>query len=175
MRARRAGFVVQVDGVAGQAGLDALADEGRDAHRITDELHEIAQKNTEASTRTVRRARLRHNALVAVVSCVLGVALLWVADSAIGFATATAATGRVASRTSVVVDGRAQRADCFTAPAVQPAFRGAAPFTTYRCGDGFKGVLVSGPISAGMLALIALCLAFLAVAQTRWRRKNFWY
>lgn len=175
MRARRAGFVVKVDGVAGQAGLDALAGEGRDAHRITDELHEIAQKNTPAQARTAKRVRTRRALVVGAVCCVLGVAMLWVADSAIGYATTTPVAGRVQSRSSVIVDERAERADCFTANGVQPVLRGAAPFSTYRCGDGAKAVFVSGPISVGALAAIVLCLAFLAISQTRWRRKNAWY
>jgi hypothetical protein len=175
MRARRAGFVVKVDGVAGPAGLEALAGEGRDAHRITDELHEIAQKNTPAEARTAKRARTRHALVLIVVCCVLGVSMLWVADSAIGYTTKTPVPGRVQSRSTVIVDNHAARADCFTTNALQPVFRGGAPFTMYRCGEGMKSVLVSGPISVGVLAAIVLCLTFLAISQTRWRRKNAWY
>jgi hypothetical protein len=81
----------------------------------------------------------------------------------------------VTSRTSVVVNRHAEFADCFTTGKAQPVYKAAAPFSSYRCGEGVRGVLASGPITVGALALTVLSLAFLALTQSRWRRKNAWY
>lgn len=175
MRARRAGFVAHLDSVAGEEGLGTLANDGRDAHRISDRLHEIAQQNTPTSTRNARQAVLRHRVLTGVAVCVLAVAMLWIVDNAIGFTSSEPQPALVTSRTSVVVDKQSQFADCFTTGTAQPVYKAAAPFASYRCGEGVRGVLASGPITVGALVLTVLSLTFLAVQQSRWRRKNAWY
>src|SRR5262245_51511355 len=146
MRARRAGFVAHLDSVAGEEGLGTLANDGRDAHRISNQLHEIAQQNTPAWARDARRATSRHRALVGVAVCVLAIAMLWIVDNAIGAMSSDAQPALVTSRTSVVVDKQSQFADCFTSSDVQPVYKAAAPFSSYRCGEGVCGVLTSGPV-----------------------------
>jgi hypothetical protein len=175
MRARRAGFVAHLDSVAGEEGLGTLANDGRDAHCISDQLHEIAQQNTPTSARETRRATTRHRVLVGVAVCVLAVATLWIVDNVIGAMSSDSQPALVTSRTSVVVDDQSQFADCFTSSDVQPVYKAAAPFSSYRCGDGVRGVLAPGPITVAALALIVICVAFLAMTQARWQRKNAWY
>lgn len=143
------------------------ADRNFQASPIEAELRATAQTNAEAHKRVARRATRRARIEYFVAALFAAVALLWLADNVVGYAT----SNRVEAKAPTT------QIDCWTTGAKTTVWRAAAPANAWlpkRCGDTVLTVAVPGPISAGVIAIGLLAgLVMWRVARRRWRAN--WY
>jgi hypothetical protein len=144
------------------------ADRTFQASPIEAELRATATTNAEAHKRVARRAAMRARLEYLVAALLLAVALGWLADNVIGYATSARVETKKAPTAQI---------DCWAAGSRATVWRAAAPagaLLPKRCGDTALTVAIPGMVSAGVIAVGLLAgLLMWRVARRRWRAN--WY